>query len=95
LYEWSKLAADAGLPEAGSGFRGVALGYCTRSRDEVDEVVRAAEAAGGGLLVSPRETFWGGYAGYFADPDDHVWEVAWNPGWTITESGDVLLGTPT
>ena len=93
LALWSRheLAADARLPDAGSGFGGIALAYNTRTREEVDRVLAEAEAAGGTILKPAQDTFWGGYAGYFADPDGHPWEVAWNPGWTLLEDGSVRL----
>lgn len=95
LALWSRaaLAADARLPATGSGFGGIALAYNTRSRDEVDRVLAEAEAAGGTILKPAEEASWGGYTGYFADPDGHLWEVAWNPGWTIGEDGGVTLGS--
>jgi catechol 2,3-dioxygenase-like lactoylglutathione lyase family enzyme len=93
---WSRrmLADDAGLIEAEddrSGFGGVALAYNARSRDEVDAVLAEAEAAGALLLKPPAATFWGGYSGYFSDPDGHVWEVAHNPFWTVGADGRVTL----
>lgn len=91
LYEWPKLALDAAVDQEGSGFRGVTLGYATRERDEVEMVLDRAEAAGGRVLVQARDAFWGGYNGYFADLDGHLWEVMWNPGLTITADGDHLL----
>ncbi|MDB4884068.1 MAG: hypothetical protein JWL95_2834 [Gemmatimonadetes bacterium] len=94
LYEWPKLAADAQVPAEGTGFRGVALGYCTRSRAEVDVVMARAEASGARVAVAARDTFWGGYAGYFADPDGHLWEIAWNPGWTLGADGSMSLRPP-
>lgn len=91
LYEWSKLAIDAHVPDEGSGFRGISLGYCTRSRDEVDTLVARAESAGAKVVVAPHETFWGGYGAYFADPDAHLWEIAWNPFWVVTPEGATLM----
>src|SRR5919106_4423443 len=87
LALWSRdsLAEDARVPAAGSGFRGIALAYNTRTRDEVDTVLAEAKAAGAEILKPAEDAFWGGYTGYFADPDGHLWEVAWNPDWTITE----------
>jgi uncharacterized protein len=95
LALWSResLAADAHLPPSGSGFRGIALGYNTRSREEVDAVLDEARAAGGTIPKPAEDAFWGGYSGYFADPDGHLWEVAWNPEWTIAEDGGISLGT--
>jgi len=91
LYEWGALAEDAGVPAAGEGFRGLTLGYCARSRDEVDAVLAKAKAAGAAIKVAPRDTFWGGYDGYFADPDGHLWEVLWNPALRIDAQGGHFL----
>lgn len=91
LFPRERLAEDAEMPAEGSGFGGVTLAHCTRSRDEVDEVMSEAEAAGARILKPAEDAFWGGYSGYFADPDGHPWEVAWNPFWTLTEDGDVRL----
>jgi catechol 2,3-dioxygenase-like lactoylglutathione lyase family enzyme len=79
LYPREDLAADAGVPAEGSGFSGVALAHNVRSEAEVDQLLAEA-AAGGGRMIKPgHATDWGGYAGYFADPDGFLWEVAWNP----------------
>jgi catechol 2,3-dioxygenase-like lactoylglutathione lyase family enzyme len=91
LYGREALAEDAGIPDAGSGFRAIALAYNTRERAEVDAVLDEAEAAGGRIVKSAEQAFWGGYSGYFADPDGHLWEVAWNPHWTFADDGSVLL----
>lgn len=79
LYGWESLAADAGVEAEGRGFRGVALAHNVGSREEVDDLVAQAVAAGARLVKTPEDVFWGGYSGYFADPDGHLWEVAWNP----------------
>ena len=94
LYEWPKLAVDAGVSEEGSGFRGMSIGYCTRSEAEVDELMARATASGATIMVAARKTFWGGYAGYFADLDGHMWEIAHNPYWHITAKGETLLKKP-
>ncbi|MBM3458761.1 MAG: VOC family protein [Armatimonadetes bacterium] len=79
LYPHELLAADAGVSAEGSGFRGFALAHNVRSSAEVDRLLAHA-VAGGGKLVKPGQTAdWGGYTGYFADPDGFLWEVAWNP----------------
>jgi uncharacterized protein len=91
LWGRGELAADARLPAAGSGFGGMVLAYNTRSKAEVDAVLAEAAAAGATILKPAEDAFWGGYTGYFADPDGHPWEVAWNPGWTIDEDGGVRL----
>jgi uncharacterized protein len=92
LWGRDALAQDARLPGADSGFGGIALAYNTRTRDEVDTVLAEAAAAGARILKPAGDTFWGGYTGYFADPDGHLWEVAWNPDWTIAADGSVRLG---
>ena len=80
LWPWESLAADAGLAPQGSGFRGFALAHNVRSPAEVDALLARA-AAGGGTLTKPgHATDWGGYSGYFTDPDGFVWEIAHNPG---------------
>jgi len=79
LYPRELLAKDAGVPAAGAGFPGFALAHNVRSEAEVDTLLKEA-AAGGGRIVKPgRRAEWGGYSGYFADPDGFLWEVAWNP----------------
>lgn len=92
LYGRDALAEDAALDSAeGSGFRGVALAYNTRSREDVDDVLALAARAGATISKPAEEAFWGGYSGYFADPDGHLWEIAWNPGFTIDADGHVTL----
>lgn len=91
LFGREALAEDAGVPNAGSGFRGSALAYNTRERAEVDAVLAEAKAAGGSIVKPAKDAFWGGYSGYFADPDGHLWEVAWNPHWALAADGSVLL----
>jgi len=60
----------------------------------VAAVLAEAEAAGATILKPAEDAFWGGYSGYFADPDGHLWEIAWNPDWTLTEDGSVRLKRP-
>ncbi|AUN93483.1 VOC family protein [Pseudazoarcus pumilus] len=79
LYGREALAEDAGVPAAGSGFSGVALAHNVASREDVDATLAQAVAAGATLIKPGQDVFWGGYSGYFADPDGHLWEVAWNP----------------
>jgi Predicted lactoylglutathione lyase len=76
LYPWDELAEDAGVPADGTGFRGVTLAYNVRSEERVDEMLAEAERAGGAIVQPPRKTDWGGYSGYFADPEGYLWEVA-------------------
>ena len=92
LYPRSALADDMGVAADDSrGFPGLTLGYNTRSREEVAAVLAAAEAAGGTILKPAADTFWGGYGGYFADPDGHIWEVSFNPFWPLLADGSVQL----
>ena len=79
LYGWAPLAEDAGVPHEGTGFRGVALAHNVESEANVDRVLQEAVAAGATLVKPGEKVFWGGYSGYFADPDGHLWEVAHNP----------------
>lgn len=83
LYPWDSLAEDAQVPPDGSGFRGVTLAHNVSSGAEVDAVVEEAMSAGASLVKEPQDVFWGGYSGYFADPDGHLWEVAYNPNFDI------------
>ncbi|MFI7319826.1 VOC family protein [Streptomyces venezuelae] len=76
LYEWEAAAQDAGVPPEGAGFRGVSLHHLTDSRNDVDRTIQAAEAAGGTVVKEAAATEWGGYFGYFSDPDGHLWKVA-------------------
>lgn len=91
LYARDALAEDAQMSGAGSGFGGVTLAQNVASRAEVDAALAAAERAGGTVLKPAEEAFWGGYSGYFADPDGHPWEVAHNPHWQLSPEGKVLL----
>jgi Predicted lactoylglutathione lyase len=91
LWDRAKLAADSGVEDAGrSG--GFALAHNVRSPEEVDAVIEEARAAGARIVREPGEAFWGGYTAAFTDPDGHPWEIAHNPGWTITDDGRTLLG---
>jgi uncharacterized protein len=76
LYPWDALADDAGVPADGSGFRGVTLAYIARSEERVDAVLAEAERAGGRIAKPAQLASWGGYSGYFTDPDGYLWEVA-------------------
>jgi uncharacterized protein len=91
LYSRTELAKDAKISPEGSGFSRIALAYNTRSREEVDSALAEAQAAGARILKPAEEAFWGGYSGYFADPDGFPWEVAWNPSFAILEDGSIRL----
>jgi hypothetical protein len=92
LFPWDQLAADAQVPSSSEGFRGVTVAYCTRTRAEVAVLLAQAEEAGGRIVKSAQDVFWGGYSGYFADPDGHLWEIAWNPDWTLDKDGNIRMG---
>ena len=79
VYPWEELAADAGVAPESSGFRGVTIAHNVRNPDEADEVIAQAIDAGATLQKPAQKTSWGGYSGYFRDPDGHLWEVAYNP----------------
>ena len=91
LYPWDLLADDATVSSEGNGFRGVTLAQNTRSKDEVDQVLKEAQLAGARIVKPAQEVFWGGYSGYFADPDGHLWEIVYNPNWSIEEDGSLIL----
>jgi len=91
LYPRHELAKDANVTPLGDGFRGTSLAYNARSRAEVDAVLEEAQAAGAKLVKPAQEAFWGGYSGYFSDPDGFLWEVAWNPFFPIAEDGSIRI----
>jgi len=94
LFGREALAEDAGVPQDGSGFRGVSLALNLASEAEVDEALRHAESCGASIVRPARKVFWGGYAGYFADLDGHLWEVAYNPICPLDENGRMKLPAP-
>lgn len=79
LYGREALAEDAQVPTEGSGFTGVALAHNVQSENEVKAVLEQAERAGAIIVKPAQKVFWGGYHGYFKDPDGHLWEIAYNP----------------
>ena len=91
LYPREKLAEDARVSPEGSGFSGITLAYNTKSQAEVDEVLQSVEELGAKIIKKAEKVFWGGYSGYFADPDGHLWEVAWNPFFEFDESDNLIL----
>jgi predicted lactoylglutathione lyase len=92
LWGREKLADDAGVQDARlDGFGGVALAHNVQTTAEVDEVLAVAQQAGATITRPARETFYGGYAGCFTDPDGHVWEIAHNPGFTLGPEGELTV----
>lgn len=92
LYARADLAKDAGVPDAGGGFAGIALAHNVSTAAEVDRVLGEAQRAGGRIVKPACKAEWGGYSGYFADPDGHLWEVAHNPEFPIDDQGNTRLG---
>lgn len=88
LWPRSSIAHDTGLPLASPAAAECTLGHNVTSRAEVDATMAQALAAGATLVKAAQDTFWGGYAGYFQDPDGHLWEIVWNPAWNPTEPND-------
>lgn len=91
LFDRTALAADQGRPEAVLGVGAVTLAQNFASEAEVDAAFDGAISAGATSLKRPEKVFWGGYSGYWADPDGHVWEVARNPFWPLAVDGSVIL----
>ena len=89
LYGRNALAEDAQVDAAGTGFNSFAIAHNVDSEEEVDEVIQQAVGAGAVLVKKPQKVFWGGYSGYFKDPDGHLWEVAHNPFTWIGPRDDV------
>ena len=91
LFGRADLAKDAGVEDTPTGFAAISLAYNARSKEEADEVYALAVKAGARPLKPLQDVFWGGYSGYFADPDGHLWEVAWNPFFPLDEQGHMFL----
>ena len=91
LYPLENLAMDISseLPTARSGFSGITLAHNAGSKEDVLAIIERARSAGARVVKEPQETFWGGFSGYFADPDGYYWEVAWGPMFDFTEHGDL------
>jgi uncharacterized protein len=91
LFPRHLLAEDAGLPPGQGGFDGVTLAQNVATKQAVDAALARAAAAGARISKPAQEVFWGGYSGYFVDPDGHAWEVAFNPHWGLSPDCRVLL----
>lgn len=91
LYQRDKLAEDADVDSIGSGFSGITLSINTRSEKEVEEILDEVKNLGGKITKPAQKAFWGGYHGYFKDPDGHLFEVAFNPFWEMDENDNIKL----
>ncbi len=83
LWPRRSIAHDTGLSESAPSATEVTMGHNVGSREAVDAVMKEANQAGARIVKPAQDTFWGGYAGYFLDPDGHLWEVVWNPSWDV------------
>lgn len=91
LYPRHLLAEDAQVEATGTGFGGITLAHNVHRKEDVDQVLKQAESAGGKIVKPAQDVFWGGHSGYFSDLDGHLWEVAWNPGFRMNERGEITL----
>lgn len=91
LYGRGPLAEDIGISETGSGFSGITLAYNAKSEQEVDDVLKQVVALGASLVKPAQKVFWGGYSGYFKDPDGYIFEVAFNPFWEFDANDNLKL----
>jgi uncharacterized protein len=91
LWARDKLAQDSGIDDDGARWGGIALAHNVASREEVDAIVEQARTNGATVTREPAETFYGGYAGVFRDPDGHAWEIAHNPGFGLAPDASVIL----
>jgi uncharacterized protein len=89
LFPRDQLAEDFQADPKTFGVAAMALAYNVRAKTEVDPLLKQAAAAGAKILKTAREASWGGYSGYFADPDGFAWEIAWNPAWRVAADGSV------
>jgi len=85
IWPRTSIAHDAGVPLRSPSPTDFTIGHNVSSKAEVDAVMEQATKAGAAIIKPAHDTFWGGYAGYFQDPDQHLWEVAWNPQWVVPE----------
>jgi uncharacterized glyoxalase superfamily protein PhnB len=85
LWPRKSIAHDSGLALQNPSATEFTMGHNVTSKQEVDEVLAKAQKAGASIVKPAHDTFWGGYSGYFQDPDGHLWEVAWNPAWNIED----------
>lgn len=93
LFLRDKLAEDFQADPTTFGRASLALAYNVRAKNEVEPLIKLAQAAGATVLKPAREASWGGFSGYFADPDGFAWEVAWNPDWHLSPDGSIRIPT--
>jgi len=91
LYPLDKLAEDALSSSDGSGFKGITLAINMRSKEDVDSTFALLKSSSAKIVKAPEEVFWGGYSGYFEDPDGHLFEIAYNPFITLDAKGEIQL----
>lgn len=91
LYPREELAKDASLADLPTGFSGITLSYNTKSEGEVDFILKEVSRCGGSIIKPAQTVFWGGYSGYFKDPDGHLFEVAFNPFWEFDSNDNLIL----
>lgn len=91
LFLRDHLAADFQADPATFGRAAIALAYNVRERSEVDPLMKRAASAGAKILKPAKEASWGGYSGYFSDPDGFAWEIAWNPQWRLASDGSIYV----
>ena len=91
LYSWEKLAEDSMISSQGSGFRGITLAHNVSTKEEVVRILALAEKAGAKIIKPAQNVFWGGYSGYFSDPNGHLWEIAWNPYAQFNEKNELIM----
>lgn len=87
LYPAAQLADDVTVDSRGTGFRAVTLAHNVAKKEEVQAILEEAASYGATIVKKAQDVFWGGHSGYFADPDGHLWEIAWNPHWSLNENG--------
>jgi uncharacterized protein len=85
LYPTASLAKDAKITATQARLGAVSIGHIVESKDAVDALMKEAEHAGAVITDPAHDRFWGGYSGYFHDPDGHLWEIAWNPQWSVAD----------
>lgn len=83
IWPRASIAQDTGIPASPPAATEFTIGHNVSSKAEVDAVMAQARAAGAKIIRSESDTFWGGYSGYFQDPDGHIWEITWNPAWEV------------